>query len=164
MRRYARLLVTGLIGVSAATCERRVWTGPLASAADSMFPSAPTAGCDTIADDSGFDRVALPLRSCRSSRGDTTFVVLADGRRRVLILTRAMTVGASRQAAVHDSLQFAIGTKYEAPSICPQGADLGVTDVRIWKTLDRQIELRKLLEDRVVLELRVNHPGCQVGG
>ena len=149
-------LITAAMAIAMA-CERRVWTGPLASAADSVFPSRPTAGCDTTSTDLGFDGVALPLRSCQQVRGDTTFAVVSDSRRKVLMLTKAIGVDAGRQAALRDSLQFAIGTQYEAPAICPQGA-------RIWKTLDRQIELTNVGEEQVVVELRVNHPGCDPAG
>ena len=159
-----RQLITVLLAASMGGCESRVWTGPLASAADSMFPSVPRIGCDTAGVDFGFDRVELPLHSCQAVRGDTTFAVLADSRRKVLILTKAMRVDSARQMAFHDSIQFAVGTLYEAPAICPQSDDRSVTEARIWKTLDRQIELKNVMHDRVVMELRVNHPGCHVGG
>ena len=128
-----------------------------------MFPTPPER-CDTASVDFGFERIELPVRTCTARRGDTTFSVLADNGGRVLILTREMTVDPSRQAAVHDSLQFAIGTLYEAPAICAQGDDPSVTEARVWKTLDRQIGLRNVMADRVVLELRVNHPGCDAAG
>jgi hypothetical protein len=162
--RLAFLLTVVQATVGLTACDRRTWTGPLASAADSMFPLPPPEPCDTSSVDFGFDRVALPTRACQVVRGDTTFAILADSRGKVLILTKAVTVDPARQAAIHDSLQFAIGTLYEAPAICPQSDDRSVTEARIWKTLDRQIELKNVMDDQVVLELRVNHPGCHIGG
>jgi hypothetical protein len=152
------------IAVGAAGCERRTWTGPLAYAADSIFPSLPASGCDTTSVDLGIERVALPLRSCRVSRGDTTFAVLADGDRRVLLLSRTLTVDSARQMVVHDSIQFAMATVYEAPAICAEDDDLAESEVRVWKTLDRQITLKNLMATQVLLELRVNHPGCDGSG
>jgi hypothetical protein len=149
------------IAMSAAGCDRRTWTGPLASAADSVFPSRPTARCDTVVTDLGFERVVLPLRSCAMSRGDTAYSVLADGQRKVLILGRRLPVSPARQMLVHDSLQFAIATTYEAPAICPEDDDPAESEVRVWKTLDRQITLKNLSATQVLIELRVNHPGCE---
>ena len=162
--KLAFLLTVIQATVSLTACDHRRWTGPLASAADSMFPSPPPEPCDTASVDLGFDRVELPIRACRVVRGDTTFAISADGRGKVLILTKTMSVDPTRQAAIHDSLQFAIGGLYEAPAICPQSDDRSVTGSRIWKTLDRQIELKNVMDNQVVLELRVNHPGCHIGG
>ena len=130
--RQLALLLTAVQAVGLAACDRRTWTGPLAAAADSVFPTPPER-CDTASVDFGFERIELPVRTCTARRGDTTFSVLADNGGRVLILTREMTVDPSRQAAVHDSLQFAIGTLYEAPAICAQGDDPSVTEARVWR-------------------------------
>jgi hypothetical protein len=151
------------IAMSAAGCDARTWTGPLAAAADSAFPSPPPAGCDTVAVAFAFERVALPLRSCEISRGDTAFAVLVDDQRKVLVLSKRLTVDPARQMLVHDSLQFAIATGYEAPAICPEDDDPAESEVRVWKTLDRQITLKNLRADQVAIELRVNHPGCEAG-
>ena len=151
------------VAICTAGCDRRTWTGPLGSAADSVFTSPPTARCDTVSVGLGFERVELPLRSCRLSRGDTAFVVLADQQRRVLVLSKSLTVDPARQMLVHDSLQFAIAMRYEAPAICPEDEDRAESEVRVWRTLDRQITLKNLMENQVSIELRVNHPGCETG-
>ena len=158
------VLLTALTAVTLTSCERRTWTGPLAVAADSVLPTRPVEGCDSATVDMGFGNVKQPLRSCAVVRGDTSFQVMFDSRSRALIVTRAFHVDSARQALVHDSLEFVVGSQYEAAVICPQSDDLASTDVRIWNTLDRQIELRKFGFDQVVLELRTNHPGCHAGG
>jgi hypothetical protein len=108
----------------------------------------------------GIDRVELPIFSCELTRGDTTYHLVADNGRRVLILSRTFAVEPARQPAIHDSLQFAIATRYEAPAICRDAQGRSESEVRIWKTLDRQIALKNVGADRILLELRVNHPGC----
>ena len=151
--------LTLLILATALSCDRRVWTGPLASAAYSAFASAQPSSCEAVTGDLGFVGVRLPLRSCGLVRGDTTHTVVFDDRRRVLILSRLVLVDPARRMAIHDSLQFVLGTVYEAPAICRDGDYADETALRIWKTLDRQIALRNV-GDGVVVELRTDHPGC----
>ena len=149
---------------ASAGCEQRTWTGSLASAADSVFPSDPTAGCDTANASFGFDDVALPLRLCQVVDADTTFAVLSDAERKVLVVTRAWAVDSLRQMTIHDSLQFAIATLYAAPFICAEIDGVGETEVQIWRTLDREITLKNVENNLVVVEVRANHPGCREGG
>jgi hypothetical protein len=93
-------------------------------------------------------------------RGDTTFALLSDSRGKLLIVSRRLRVDSIRQATVHDSLQFAVGTDYGAPAICPEGDDPTETEVRRWNTLDRQIVLKNVMSDEVWLDLRIDHPVC----
>jgi hypothetical protein len=165
MTRLARRSALAILTLaSLLACDRRAWTGPLGPAADSALASAPPLDCDTLSGDLGFIDARLPLRSCGLVRGDTTYTVVTDSRRRVLILSRSIRVAPSRQMIVHDSLQFALGTVYEAPAICEDGVERDETEVRIWKTLDRQVALKNLRDDGVLLELRTDHPGCEDAG
>ena len=129
-------------------------------AADSVFPARPSDGCYAPSSEVGFDEVERPLELCAATRGDTTFTVLSDRSRRVLALSRTIRVDSALQDLVHDSIEFSVGSRYEAPRICPLAKDSTETQLRIWRTLDRQIELANLGSDRVILELRTDHPDC----
>jgi hypothetical protein len=73
-------------------------------------------------------------------------------------------VDTTRQRALHDSIQFAVGESYGAPVICPQSDDRAETEVRLWNTLDRQLVLKNSGRDKVLFELRTDHPQCHRGG
>jgi hypothetical protein len=148
---------------SLAGCDQRAWSGPLASAADSIFSARPTSGCEATGTDLGFADARLPLLSCTVTRGDTTLVVTGDAEGKAVMVARAFVVDATRRAELHDSLQFAIGAEYGAPVICPQGEDGTETGVRLWNTLDRQLVLKSQGANGIRFELRVDHRGCPKG-
>ena len=161
-----RVLVTCLLIATAlgslSACDSRVWKGPLAMAADSIFRARPVEGCDSAGVDH-FEGAEVPVASCRSIRGDTTLIVVSDRDGRALIVSRVIAVDSVRQAAVHDSLQFEVSNDYQAPIICPQVGDSVESGVRLWNTLDRQIVVKNQGVDRVILELRTDHPACRGG-
>lgn len=146
-----------------ASCDTRTYKGALSGAADSAVDGAVLSRCDTARVDFELTDVRLPLRSCGITRADTAVTIVLDGDSKALIVSRAIAVDSGRQRAVHDSIQFALGALYEAPVICPESDGLAETDVRLWRTLDRELVLKNVGATRVVFELRTDHPRCHEG-
>jgi hypothetical protein len=149
-----------LLLCAAAGCDRREWSGPLASAAESAFAGASPTACDTLDTAPPIEGTRPPVRSCRVARGDTSFAVAVDDRGVPLILARTFAVDPARQSAIHDSIQMAISIEYGAPYICARGATAAETGLRIWNTMNRQLALKNVGDAQVAFELRVDHPGC----
>jgi hypothetical protein len=160
VRPRLRQAATLFLVCAAPGCDRREWSGPLASAAESAFAGAAPTACDTLASTPAIEGARPPVRSCRVVRGDTTFAVAVDDRGVPLILSRAFTVDPARQSAIHDSMQMAISIEYGAPYICARGETAAESGLRIWNTMNRQLALKNVADEGVAFELRVDHPGC----
>ena len=130
------------------------WRGPLAASADSVFAPAAKVLCQEARIDFGFKGVTLPLRSFELSKADTTLSVLSDAHLEVLIVSRSIGASPARQITVADSMTLVLSAAYGDPQHCAQSDDLGASDTRLWNLPDRQIELRRHMTDRIVLELR----------
>lgn len=161
--RLLRSLPLAVLALACTACEGGTWTGPLRASADSLLPSLAAAACDTASIAFGFP-VEQPTRTCKEVRGDTAFTVVSDAQGLILVLTRAITVDSTRQMILHDSLQFELGTRYDAPNICPDVDGAVERERRIWRSLDRQIELKSRGLTQLIVEVRADHPGCDGQG
>jgi hypothetical protein len=149
------LLVAALAG-----CEGRRFAGPLRTAADSMVGDAMLT-CQPTEAGADIAGANPPMRRCAATRGDTAVTLLMDRDDKPVVAIKAIRVDPSRQHAVHDSIQFAIGEDYSFPAICAQGSDPLETERRTWITMNRQIALKNLGRDRVAIELRIDQPACE---
>jgi hypothetical protein len=147
-----------------AACDARTFKGPLAAAADSAAGGMTLSQCDTANVDLGFPKARLPLRSCELTRSDTTVSLILDGGGQALVVRRVFPVDSTRQRALHDSIQFLLGGVYGAPFICAPSGDPARREVRLWKTLDRELVLESQGPTQIVFEIRADHPSCEEVG
>jgi len=141
-------------------CADQRWRGPLAMVADSVFESLPEEGCDTTSVTFGFAEARLPLHACVRSSSGGSHLVLHNADRFVLVVSHTFRVDSASQLRLYDSLYATFYVAYGSPIVCLPSDDQTVLDEVLWSPPARQLSLRRLGFDQVLMESRINYSGC----